>query len=350
MISILCNFRKDVVCAAHANENLLANKMRMCIRKQKRETMTKRMEKIIAQVDLDGHNAYKLVRDRGDKEIKCILDDNNKKILTNPVDIESALNQEWREIFSAHKQENDGIDKFLANQPVPTTQPPEPDFSVENIEMILQGKSPTSPGQSDITWIMLKNTPKEHLKKLSKIYSTCYKQNICPTQWKEGITVLIPKPDTPPTPSGFRPITLLSVEYKLYTHILNACLIKWLLDNNAIPAAQNGGLPDRGCDTCLWAILTMLKEVKETNHPIHLIFIDFSKAFDSVEHWALRRILKHIKAGKLGENIIKLLRDSTTSLKINGEISQEKIELRRGTKQGDVISLLLFVIFLALLL
>ncbi len=350
LVPIPCTFGRETVIAAHLNENLLANKMRGCIRKQKKETMTKRMEKIIAQVDKDGHNAYKLVRDRQDKEIKCIIDDVNKKILTQPMDIENALNQEWKEIFTAHKSENEGLNKFLENQPIPESEPPEPDFSVENIESILQGKAPTSPGQSDTTWVMLKNTPKSHLAKLSDIFTTCYKQNICPTQWKQGITVLIPKPDTPPTPAGFRPITLLSVEYKLYTHILNSCLIKWLLDNNALPEAQNGGLPDRGCDTCLWAILTMLKEVKDTNHPIHLIFIDFSKAFDSVEHWALQKIMEHLKAGKLGENIIELLRGSSTSLKINGVISQEKINLNRGTKQGDVISPLLFILFLSPLL
>ncbi len=77
--------------------------------------MTRKMEKIIAQVDQDGHNAYKLVSDRQDKEIRCIIDDNNKKILTSPNDIENALNQEWREIFTTHKPENNGLDKFLTN-------------------------------------------------------------------------------------------------------------------------------------------------------------------------------------------------------------------------------------------
>lgn len=44
-----------------------------------------------------------------------------------------------------------------------------------------------------------------------------------------------------------------------------------------------------------------------------------------------------------------MLQNSYTNLKINGEISEEKIPFERGTKQGDVISPILFLLFMALL-
>ncbi len=197
---------------------------------------------------------------------------------------------------------------------------------------------------------MLKNAPDTYLTKLSEIFQVCYNNYICPTQWKDGVTVLLPKPDTLPTPTGFRPITLLSVEYKLYTHILNHTLLTWMLQNDAIPPTQNGALPERGCDTCLWALLTTIKTAKTHNLPLHMLYIDFTKAFDSVEHWALEKILQKLNAGKLGDNIMAILRGSNTRLRVNNEVHQTTIDIQRGTKQEDVISPLLFIIFLCPLL
>ncbi len=147
---------------------------------------------------------------------------------------------------------------------------------------------------------MLKNAPDTYLEHLSILFKECYLQNKTPSIWKKGITTLLPKPDSPPNPLGFRPITLLCVEYKLYSHILTQTLLTWLLKFNIIPKAQNGGLPDRGCDTCLWALISTIYAINENSHPMHLIYIDFCKAFDSVEHWVIEDILNHINAGKLG--------------------------------------------------
>jgi hypothetical protein len=149
---------------------------------------------------------------------------------------------------------------------------------------------------------------------------------------------------------GFRLITLLCVEYKLYTHILNETLLIWALDNKVLPPAQNGALSNKGCDTCLWALLTTIQNANHYKHPIHVLYIDFCKAFDSVEHWTFNEIFKKWKLGHLGEVIISLLQGSCTSLKINGVISSLEILITRGTKQGDVISPLLFIIFLSPLL
>lgn len=113
---------------------------------------------------------------------------------------------------------------------------------------------------------------------------------------------------------------------------------------------QNRALLDKGCDTCLWSLIAIINKSNKENHPIHLYYIDFSKVFDSVEHWAITKILNHIGAGYAGEIISQLLTNSYTSLKINNNISNTKIPILRGTKQGDVILPLLFIFFIALLL
>lgn len=83
---------------------------------------------------------------------------------------------------------------------------------------------------------------------------------------------------------------------------------------------------------------------------MHLYYLDYSKAFDSVEHWVLEALFKHLNLGHLGEVVFQLLTNSSTQLKVNNEILPEVININRGTKQGDGISPLLFILFISPLL
>jgi hypothetical protein len=164
------------------------------------------------------------------------------------------------------------------------------------------------------------------------------------------IKPLLPKPNSEPTPLGFRPITLLNVEYKLYTHILNKTLLNWLLTNKILPPSQNGALPNRGTDACLWTLINTIQDAQTKLSPLHVIYIDFNKAFDSVEHWTLKEIFRHLNLQKMGSVISTLLKHSQAKIKINQKISDKTIFFNKGTKQGDIISPLLFILYLSPLL
>ena len=87
--------------------------------------------------------------------------------------------------------------------------------------------------------------PKSYIFHLSNLFTKCYEENYVPTQWTNDITVFIPKPNTPPTPDGFRPITLLAVEYKI------------------IPNTQNGATANKGCDTSLWHYICTIQDAQK---------------------------------------------------------------------------------------
>lgn len=194
---------------------------------------------------------------------------------------------------------------------------------------------------------MLNHAPDCYIERISKLLTTCYHNNSIPQNWREGTTVLLPKPNTDPSPDGFRPITLLSVEYKLFSHIINHSLVKWLTSNKVIPDWQNGALFERGCDTSLWTYLTAIKHSNLFQKEIHALYIDFKKAYDSVEHWVFEVIFEHLNIGFAGKVILNMLDDSYTQLRVNNNIIPTRIPFNRGVKQGDVISPILFLLFMA---
>ena len=83
-----------------------------------------------------------------------------------------------------------------------------------------------------------------------------------------------------------------------------------------------------------------------TTTPLHAIYIDFKAAFDSVQHWTIPQILKHIRINDSIVNLISsLITDSQTSF-ILQENTTSEILLKIGVKQGDPLSPSLFLIFL----
>eukprot|EP01126_Amoeba_proteus_P044960 TRINITY_DN5017_c0_g2_i11.p2 TRINITY_DN5017_c0_g2~~TRINITY_DN5017_c0_g2_i11.p2 ORF type:complete len:109 (+),score=2.55 TRINITY_DN5017_c0_g2_i11:648-974(+) len=69
------------------------------------------------------------------------------------------------------------------------------------------------------------------------------------------------------------------------------------------------------------------------------MWIDFSKAFDSISHGFLFTLLKHID---FPESMINSLRNTmnqaSTRILFNKSLSLNSIPIRRGSRQGDPIS------------
>ncbi len=82
-------------------------------------------------------------------------------------------------------------------------------------------------------------------------------------------------------PSNYRPISLTSVVVKTFERIIhNAFLSK----NNLLSPSQHGFRPNHSCQTQL---LEATKDWFTTLHNkarVHIIFLDFSKAFDTIPH------------------------------------------------------------------
>ena len=76
---------------------------------------------------------------------------------------------------------------------------------------------------------------------------------------------------------------------------------------------------------------------------MHAIYIDISKAFNSIQHWHIEEVLKYYKINpKLIAAIMNFLENRRARLKINSQVI-EWFKVTQGTPQGDSISPLLFL-------
>lgn len=85
----------------------------------------------------------------------------------------------------------------------------------------------------------------------------------------------------------------------------------------------------------------MIEKATEYNISLWMAFVDFRKAFDTVEIWAIIKSLRYARVDQRYINLIEnIYRTSTMSIRLHE--SSNKINANRGVRQGDVISPKLF--------
>ena len=165
---------------------------------------------------------------------------------------------------------------------------------------------------------------------------------------KQGLITLLPKPNKDLSLlSNWRPITLLNVDYKIATKTI-ANRIKPVL-NNIISSTQTGFIKGRYIGENIRLISEVLDFVDETNIPSLMFFSDFEKAFDSIDHDFMYRVLSHFN---FGQDLIKWTRlfytDSKSCILNNGHMT-DFFNIQRGVRQGCPLSPYLFIICIELL-
>ena len=111
-----------------------------------------------------------------------------------------------------------------------------------------------------------------------------------PQDWKKSVFIPIPKKSNAKEYSNYHTIALISHASKVMLKILQARLQQYM--NRELLDVQAGFRKDRGIRDQVANILWIIKKAREFQK--NICFIDYAKAFDSVDHNKLWKILEEI--------------------------------------------------------
>lgn len=251
--------------------------------------------------------------------------------------------------------------KELLNDGTDTTNPIQYQATVENedsgiseptkeeIDTIIDClKNNKSPGQSGITGENIKYGGEILRQNVHKLIKEVWHQEVMPREWNKAIILPIFKKGDKTECSNYRGIALLDVTYKVL-----ATWLKRKLEEKAegkLGEYQGGFRKNRATTDQIFTLKQVLTTCYEYEIPVHMLFVDFERAYDSVIRQELINALYDLQIpGKLIKLIGMTLSQTVNAVRVNGNVSQE-FEVNKGLRQGDPLSTLLFNMVLEIII
>ncbi|XP_078580636.1 uncharacterized protein LOC144864435 [Branchiostoma floridae x Branchiostoma japonicum] len=176
---------------------------------------------------------------------------------------------------------------------------------------------------------------------LHPLLSRIWLEERTPTDWKRGTIIKLPKKGDLTQCKNWRGIMLLSVASKLLCRIIlnrtaNAMETK-LRDNQA------GFRANRSCSDQIATLRVIVEQSTEFNSQLYAVFVDYEKAFDSLDRTSLWNILAHYGIPPKIINMIKVFYNNfQAQVSHEGDLT-EPFNMTTGVRQGCLLSPLLFI-------
>jgi len=234
-------------------------------------------------------------------------------------------------------------DNFSSTEPIESNKPYETSFddlflssvnSNEIIDLINSLKDDTASGFDKITVKLLKNISVFISSPLAHIYNMSLSEGIFPTKFKLAIVKPLFKKGNKESMSNYRPISMICNFSKLLEKIVKYRLMSFLEKHHLLSKNQFGFRPGVGTVDAIYSVSRHIYKGLDRGDKTVGIFLDFAKAFDTVDHKILLKTLPNfgIKNNSLSW-FASYLKDRMQMVMVNDVLGKELV-FNCGVPQG----------------
>ena len=258
------------------------------------------------------------------------------KLLTD----NEAINKRWSEHFEQLLNRPSSIDpsviEEIPERPLCTDLG---DLPTENEveEAIKELQCGKAAGPDGIPPEVFKTGGQLLVKKLTEFLCMCWEDGCLPQDLKDARIVHLYKGKGDKSScDNYRGISLLSIAGKILCKVIINRLNTHLLDE-IVPESQCGFRKNRGTVDMIFCARKIQEKGKEQNKDLYILFVDLTKAFDTVSRPGLWCILPRIGIPPKMVQIIRCFHDGMKAGLVNGK-EEDDFHVSNGIKQGCVLT------------
>ena len=181
---------------------------------------------------------------------------------------------------------------------------------------------------------------------LLHVVNLSFSQGVVPNQLKQANVTPIFKSGDVMSPSNYRPISVLSIFSKIFEKLMHSCLYSFLLRHDVLYDKQFGFRKGVSTEMALMTVVDRITCALDKKQHVLSLFLDFRKAFDTVNiHILLLKLSHYGIRGVAHDWFHSFLCNRLQKVKLQNILSDQR-EVSCGVPQGSTLGPLLFLVYI----
>ena len=274
---------------------------------------------------------------------KILLDD---QIFEEDIDISNVFNKHFSSIGSNISASFPDVEHSISSNTSISNSFFFTAVSPEDVCRIINGLKNKSCGIDSYPAKVLKHIKNIISPILSNLFTKCLLSSHFPTKFKIARVIPLHKGNDKDNVNNYRPISLLPLLSKILERAVYNQVYNFLETHNLLSITQYGFRKNRSTVMAVLDHLEYVYKNLDEGNTVVSIFMDFSKAFDCLDHRLLLKKLRHYGIrGMALDWFVSYLSDRRQFVAVNLAESS-LLSIAHGVPQGSILGPLLFLLFI----